>query len=190
MKTINEIIPFDTRIYTTTLSDYTHLISDIKNIKNTTNTVIKSNKGGWQSDVYSIDSLSFMTPMLDEIIPIVKELYIELSIDGIGTDLGYWFNVNNKYDYNISHRHGDSYFSAVVYLKTPVNSGNIVFERPDNMRDFIRFKENKENNWGTYWIEPKENTIILFPSYVPHYVEQNRTEDIDDERISIAFNFK
>jgi uncharacterized protein (TIGR02466 family) len=190
MKALTEIIPFDTRIYTTTLSDYGYLTSYIKDIKTTTPTVIKSNKGGWQSELYFNDSLPFMNPLLDEIIPLVKEIYKQLSIDGQGTDINYWFNINNKYDYNCSHRHGNSYFSAVVYLKTPTNSGNIVFERPDDMRDFIQFKENTENNWGSYWIEPKENTIILFPSYVPHYVEQNRTENIDDERISIAFNFK
>jgi uncharacterized protein (TIGR02466 family) len=190
MKSITEIVPFDTRIYTTTLSDYRYLISHIKDIKTVNPTVIKSNKGGWQSESYSNDSLSFMAPLLNEIVPLVKEIYTQLSIDGNCTDINYWFNINNRYDYNCSHRHGNSYFSAVVYLKVPTNSGNIVFERPDDMRDFIQFKEDTENNWGSYWIEPKENALILFPSYVPHYVEQNRTENIDDERISIAFNFK
>ena len=36
-------------------------------------------------------------------------------------------------------------------------------------------------------IAPKENMLVIFPSWVPHAVEINLS---DEERISLSFNFK
>lgn len=186
---LQEIIPFDNRIYTTLISDYTYLIPEIKSLMVKEKSVVKSNRGGWQSPSYGAKDLEFMQPMLEEIKQYIVGIYKHLSIDGCGETNGYWFNVNHKYDYNTLHRHGNCYFSACVYLKTPDNCGNIVFERADFMREHIQFYDDNDRNWGSYWLKPEINRLILFPSFLPHYVEQNRTEDADDERISIAFNF-
>jgi uncharacterized protein (TIGR02466 family) len=35
-------------------------------------------------------------------------------------------------------------------------------------------------------ISPKENNIVLFPSWLEHYVSDNES---DEDRISISFNF-
>ena len=48
--------------------------------------------------------------------------------------------------------------------------------------------DNPETN-NTHWYYPVESMLVLFPSHVSHYVEQNVTEDESDGRISLSFNF-
>ena len=40
-----------------------------------------------------------------------------------------------------------------------------------------------------YRIVPAEGQLLLFPGHLSHYVEQNNTEESDDRRISLSFNF-
>jgi hypothetical protein len=70
----------------------------------------------------------------------------------------------------------------------PENSGNIIFERSvDLIHDFnIR----NENNFGSFYVEPREGALVVFPSQLRHRVEQNLTNDNDDRRVSIAFNIR
>ena len=70
-------------------------------------------------------------------------------------------------------------------------SGDLVLMNPTNI-DWWTHRlfsyENVTTNAfnGTYFkIPPKEGTLLLFPSYVPHMVEPN-TSDVN--RISISFN--
>lgn len=44
---------------------------------------------------------------------------------------------------------------------------------------------NNEFNSNSYRITPRDNMLILFPSYLPHRVEQNLSEK---DRISVSFN--
>ena len=131
-----------------------------------------------------------MTPIINLIIDSLKPIYNEYGIDKQPELANYWINFNNKYNYNSVHTHGASYFSTVLYLKVPKNSGNLVFERPDNFNSFIYTNRITDKSAGTYYIIPQENLLVIFPSYLPHRVDQNLTEDEDDERISIAFNFR
>jgi hypothetical protein len=62
-------------------------------------------------------------------------------------------------------------------------------ERPDALDDFLRVDERTPNSYCTWRIPTDENKLLIFPAYVRHYVEQNLTDEQDDERISIAFNF-
>jgi uncharacterized protein (TIGR02466 family) len=103
----------------------------------------------------------------------------------------YWFNINRKYNYNKPHTHPGSQFSAIVYLKCPRNSGNLVFDRSDAFTGYMtsQFKETNDYNFYSWHMTPEENMFIVFPSYLQHYVEQNLCQELDDERISIAFNF-
>jgi hypothetical protein len=40
-----------------------------------------------------------------------------------------------------------------------------------------------------YW-NPLVGDVVLFPSYLKHYVEQNLADETDDSRICLAINFK
>ena len=46
------------------------------------------------------------------------------------------------------------------------------------------FKERTYSQFGAYYIEPKEGTMLFFPAHLRHHVEPNKT----DEDSSISFN--
>jgi len=190
MKELIELVPFTNKIYITDLEDCSFCIPPIRQLKAETKSVKISNKGGWQSPGYNYNSHEFLKPVLDSIKKFVSAIYENEHVDSDADLLNYWFNINNKHNYNIAHRHGESYYSAVLYLRTPEGCGNLVFDRPDDAHSWINYKNYTDGNWGSYWITPVPNRLIIFPAYMPHYVEQNLTEEIDDERISIALNFK
>ena len=102
-----------------------------------------------------------------------------------------WKNINEPGNFNISHSHPRSHFSGVLWIKTPKNCGNIVFESPEI---FNRYQELdsysdefalKTNSYMTYFFYPKEGKILIFPSSLSHQVEENKS---DEDRISYSFN--
>jgi len=188
-----EHVPFRTSIFSTNIEfDPAPIISKIKEIQDSTPSLEFSNRGGWQSPTYKFESLSselaVVNPIFDVIGNEMVKLYEVYGIDRPVNLLNFWFNVNKRYNYNVSHTHQFSFFSGAVYFKVPKNSGNIVFERPDNSKFVLPGVQN-DRNWSAYYIDPTVINTVVFPSYLSHHVEQNLTEDEDDERISMAFNF-
>jgi len=189
MKTLDVIIPFKTEIFITKIdsSVTTGVLDEIMKIQTLEQSTSVSNVGGWQSPSYTANQNKFMTPIILEMKEYIREIYNIMDVDGSGEILNYWFNVNSKYDYNISHSHPGSYFSVALYLKVPQNSGNIVFQRPDNLKETILFNKPNEHNFGDYQITPQENLLVIFPSCLHHYVARNNS---DETRVSMAFNIK
>ena len=78
--------------------------------------------------------------------------------------------------------------SGSVYLKVPENSGPIVFHNysinPLWMGNYLAKNKNQYTGLSLK-VDPKEGEIVMWPSYLPHSVEQNNH---DDKRISISFN--
>ena len=87
------------------------------------------------------------------------------------------------------HNHASS-LVGVYYVDVPENSGDILLQ---DTRGFVNFlwqdshitPENQKSTRVSHRITPKPNTLILFPHYVVHSVETNRSDKI---RISIALN--
>ena len=104
------------------------------------------------------------------------ELYITQS----------WLNYNKSNTYHHEHWHTNSYISGVLYIKANENLDFIRFLNP--RYSFFEFS-NKNNfnvfNSGICDFPVKSGSIILFPSYLRHSVENNSS---DYERISLAFN--
>ena len=50
-----------------------------------------------------------------------------------------------------------------------------------------KFKFGNSFNSLEYYVNPKEMDLIIFPSSLFHYVDQNLS---DEERISLSFNIK
>lgn len=103
-----------------------------------------------------------------------------------------WLNINGHKDYNVQHHHIPSFLSAVYYIKVPERSGNIVFINPANVSLSCSWNksnviEYNEMNSSQYSMEPLDNELYIFPSFLEHFVKPNLSQK---NRISFAFNFE
>lgn len=148
----------------------TTLPSDIK----------KSNYGGWQSDIHLHENAVFR-PLCDRIGAICAQVF---KVKGAKIHQ-MWACINKKHDQNLIHSHTNNYnLSGVYYVNVPRDSGEIVFRDPRpgaNQAPYRLFKDDGDSEYFT----PSEGTIILFPSYLEHFVLPNRS---DGDRISMSFD--
>ena len=98
-----------------------------------------------------------------------------------------WSNIMNEKNFEPPHSHANSFLSGVYYLKIHDDSSNIIFLDPRSQSKVISPKvlEWTIHNSSIWWIKPKQNSIIFFPSWLQHHVEPNQSKEI---RVSIAFN--
>ena len=65
-------------------------------------------------------------------------------------------------------------------------SGNLVFKGRDDFVSVSQLDQYFNNEFtNDYELQPKPNDLILFPSYLKHWVKPNMTET---PRISVAFD--
>lgn len=97
-----------------------------------------------------------------------------------------WYNINSPGTSHHAHSHSNSIVSGVFYVDAPKKGGNLIMLRgPQQLAP-----SKHEHTPGPFSadfcpIEPEDNLLVLFPSYVMHCVDENKS---DRDRISIAFN--
>ena len=162
------------------------------NLKNTTPGRTSTNYGGWQSEDlnYSIPELE---PLKEKIIQLSvlmhKEFKLKKSFKPVLDNI--WVNINPKGGFNIPHIHGESIFSGVFYVKAKEGNGKINFAHPApnilyHLPELIIDQWSNSNSSNVFHY-PQPGKMIMFPSWISHYVEPNL---LDQDRISIAFNLK
>jgi len=182
---IQKAIPFYTPIITTNLKvDTNSAIKECLYVQSISESTTISNVGGYQSSYFNEEQFVKKFPeFVDKIKAVInlieQEQNTKLKIDNA------WININKKHSFNLPHVHPQASFSAVLYLKTPENSGKIVFKNPTPSEHY-NINDEVEGYWGAYKVLPKESDFFVFPSYLSHYVEPNLNEE---DRISIAINF-
>lgn len=148
-------------------------INEITKLESTDKTVVKSNSGGFQSH----DNLHQL-PVFAELISTLETIGSDcIQKPVIITDM--WANINYRNCHNYAHTHGGA-LSGVFYLEVPPNSGRLVLCNPAVRSDGHVLRS------PNYPIVPENLALIVFPSWLEHYVEPNLSED---RRISISFNF-
>jgi uncharacterized protein (TIGR02466 family) len=140
-----------------------------------------SNFGGYQSP--NIDVKKLFPDVYDCVLKnlkfISKETDMNLQFDTS------WLNINQKGDFNIPHVHPQTSISAVLYIKSEPNSGNLLFKNP-TLSYLYPLNGNNKLFYQTYWLPPTQGKIYFFPAYLEHSVEPNINKS---ERISLAMNF-
>lgn len=150
---------------------------------------VLSNEGGWQSN-----NLQGSHVPLNELFKTItvainnfaSQLFLpEQKIDNI------WININGYKDYNIEHKHPNSYLSGVYYVQTHENCGHITFKNPcaDIIEGYwsphtIGHDDNKLNL--SWWFPAETGKMYIFPSWLGHKVGPNL--DKNKKRISISWN--
>lgn len=97
-----------------------------------------------------------------------------------------WLNVYEKGDFQEYHKHPGSTISAVFFLKSPKNSSRIFFKNPVDDMYVIEFDEVVDNCYGSVYYDSEPGKLIIFPSNIPHAVEQHQQ---DKCRISLSYNY-
>ena len=149
-----------------------------------------SNRGGWQSQLF-VEPNKYNKEIFKTITKSVSEVMKVLNFNKNLKLDGYWYNINKKCSFNKPHAHAgnDTVISGVLYIKTPKDCGNIVFNRNDPLSPLLydsNVNDYNEYTSSNFTIIPKEKRFVLFPSSLKHYVEPNLS---NQERISISFNY-
>ena len=151
--------------------DFNSLIDSIYQIKNTLPSILKSNYGGYQSP-NNLQSNSIFFPLIQ----IFNSINTEITGNPNNKITSMWVNISSFGNWNAIHTHAKeslNLLSGIFYLKTPKNSGKILFHNPIDVNHTLE-------------IEPKEGDILFFNSILPHMVAPNQS---NEDRISIAFNY-
>jgi uncharacterized protein (TIGR02466 family) len=156
--------------------------------KNKKTSVIKSNTGGYQSDF--LESSNRIIKETKNIIAkaitqFAETIYVKKPFTINFDDP--WLNVNRENHFNKTHTHPGSDLSITYYCEVSTNSGKIVFENPVLHQRTTMIWYEKHAMWNSEFIQlaPKKYDLIIFPSYLPHFVERNKS---NKPRISLACN--
>ena len=160
----------------------TQLIKYATSLKKKTKSAYISNEGGFQSQSLSIKD----TPLLKKFISNIKtamENYISSYqlVDPYEARISaLWFNINSKNHYNKSHVHPSGQFTGSYYIQTSKNCGRLVMETPVPSHLMDEFYGNKFTNYNeytsnVYFHEPQAGELVLFPAWIPHYADPNRS---------------
>ena len=96
-----------------------------------------------------------------------------------------WFTKSIKGQSSNSHNHNNCMYSAVLYLQTSENCGNIFFLITQVERYNLEktdFNLYNSTEWG---VQPADGLLVIFPSEVYHKITENKS---DTTRYSLAFN--
>ena len=155
--------------------------------------VMKSNKGGWQSEA-TIHKRNNFKRYVEFILTHSNRALGDIFKDNIKIELlNCWLNVNNKDCMNEWHCHPYSDIAGCLWIDIRPGSGNLEFQNDlqysqymwhENVRPEILMKY---NFGGNYRINPIPGQMVLFPANTLHKVSTNTT---DRSRISFAFNLK
>ena len=96
-----------------------------------------------------------------------------------------WVNLSRKGDAHRIHHHPNSVISGVFYVSSEEYSPPIQFYRPDILPYQFDFNSLNEYTSDRFSHHPQMGVLLLFPSHVLHFVEQNNEET---DRVSISFN--
>jgi len=127
-----------------------------------------------------------------EIINLSQEAMGHLDIvdEMIPEITGMWAVVNGPGSSNRLHNHPFNYLSGVFYLQVPEDSGSLIFHDPRPQSEVLSPPKKQGENLHTAhrvtW-EPKQNDLLVFPSWLQHEVEINNSQE---ERIVISFNIE
>ena len=148
------------------------------------------NDGCWRSNAkYEMDWLyDEMRSLSNEVNNIYFEsdpTYKMLLKKCDNREFGVWTNVNEVGSKNVLHTHTEDAWAGIYYVQSE-GTGNLMFHNPANtLQQCNKFSPFIRKSG----IIPKDGMLILWPGWVPHEVEENKS---NQQRINLAWgiNFK
>ena len=159
--------------------------------KNNMSPAEQSNKNCFRSSYMYGEELNWLRDAIKIFVEEISNFYKDhdesfnalISQDEQKLDFSIWTNVNEPGSINELHTHKGVSFACTYNLQTE-GTGNLVFRNPANLLNDCNQKSPFIRN---YKIEPKDGDLLIWPAWVPHYVEENKS---NKQRINIATNIK
>jgi uncharacterized protein (TIGR02466 family) len=153
--------------------------------------VKKSNINGWHSKPFDFkEKENIPNKFYAHINNYIKDVFSKFGWEYNETKVictSMWAIINKKGNFNIEHTHPNNYLSAAYYVKAPDNCGNFKATNPNILNRHVRAKAEKANelNSNSVSIKINEGDLLIFPAYLPHSVEENKS---DEDRVIVSFN--
>lgn len=153
----------------------------------------KSNRGGWHSagNLFEETAAPFVTlrhTAEEAVQDATRRIRAKTDPATLKLKIFAWMNANPPGGFNAPHTHPGAHWSGVYYVSQPEveigNSGMIEFLDPRSDLPNWRLLAAPAFR-GKKKLRPEPGEMILFPSYLVHWVYPN---EADEERVSIAFN--
>jgi uncharacterized protein (TIGR02466 family) len=159
----------------------------------------KSNRGGWHSDGNLFAANYRQLPALREVVTKALFTYIgdvfgfrgeiQLALTG-------WTVINGPGAYNVPHNHAANLLSGALYLAVPpgMKGGSIVFQDPRLNLNAHETEGMRRQKVRAPWMNtsisvlPVAGEILIFPSWLNHWVEPYESDDPKSLRIVLSFN--
>jgi uncharacterized protein (TIGR02466 family) len=195
---MNREILFPTPVYTKMVKDpkklNKYLYPLIKAWSKTDKGEEKTNSvGGWHSPT-NMNFKKEYKPLTEELFIMQEEIYKDYGMASQAALGNMWANINNPGAYNKQHIHPNSQWSGVYYVKVPKNSGRLFVEDPRPGPNIVmprRVDGLPKALWRIVAYPPIEGQMIMFPAWLPHGVEINKSKEKGEKgaRVSVSFNF-
>ena len=182
---------FITPVFSFNLEGYSSLKDDILEFRKEDQIGVKgrSTNGGWHSKDNLHNHPNF-SDLRSEIFNFADEAFLHLGVQKMYMPeiTGMWGIINPPGSSNRLHNHPYNFLSGVFYLQVPEDSGQIIFHDPKPQAEVL--SPPKVENHSIHVahrvnFKPKNGTLIFFPSYLNHEVEENNSQD---DRIIVSFN--
>tara|TARA_Y100000389_G_scaffold164233_1_gene167812 strand:+ start:1843 stop:2451 length:609 start_codon:yes stop_codon:yes gene_type:complete len=154
--------------------------------------------GNWSSGRLPLEHLD-NTPLdklkyeiLDRTNTLKQSMGVKEDLDV--TIKNYWANIYEPSSKQVlpstsPHMHSNYFLSAVYYPKAMQNAGCLTLMAPftglEHTLTYLHIETPGYFNANKWHIAPEPGKLIIFPSWLMHYVEDNNSSE---DRISIAFN--
>ena len=144
----------------------------------------RTNRGGWNSKEMDILERPVWAPLRQVIHAACAAALADMRRHE-AFQLQSWINLHDRGGFNFLHMHEASLLSGSFYLQVPAGSGALTFRDPRAGVLHGIIKGSVPNGHADIQLKPSPGLLVLFPSWMEHYVEPHES---DDPRICIAFN--
>jgi len=157
--------------------------------------VHRSNQGGWHSEenLYQLDNENTQW-LAKRIVQIAAQGIKEVAKTDVKVQMvAMWANINEAGDWNAPHHHLPADWSGVFWAKTEIEKRDKRGKKDKKVRDgdLLLFDPlpmaRRFRRASTISFQPKDGTLLLFPSYLMHMVAPHMT---DEPRVSVSFNLR
>ena len=186
VKSIDRLFPTTVTIFDNVL-ELEYIDSMLEDIIDSSKKV--GRKTNWQSNHNpNLHEHPKYKPLGKKVLELSKEYIEDLKFEFDDHYItGMWSNILKPGEFHSPHTHSNNLVSGVFYLQTNDNSPAITFLDPRPQSSVLQPQAKEYNifNSTMFFYPAKVNRMILFPSWLEHYVPQNDTKF---SRVSIAFN--